>query len=777
MKYLSALALLGAILFSAACTQSPQKLISVANKYHQQKKYKEASILYQKAIAKEKTNAEAYYREGLNLLDDRNPGEASKYLRRAIDLKPDNVDAEAKLAEIYLSAYASDPKKFKALVPEIRELTAKILQRQPNSFNGIRLQAFVYLTEQNKEQALQEFAKANQIKPYSRDLVGWYAEALIAAGRTEEAEALLRDMIAHDKTWDPAYDLLFVQYSKNKDAGKAEAILRERAQNEPKSAAAVESLANFLGASNRFAEGEAVLRRAGADRQDFPNGDEMLGDYYFRNRKFDQALQQYQAGVANHPKDALHYQERVIAVYTITGRHDEAEALAKKLAAGNPKDAASNEMYAALLLQTGLKKDTSRSIGELQTLVKNNPGNAVLHVDLARAYFEMNEMDKALTEAQEATHLNQKAMPAHIIAARIYEDRGEHGKAIEETNVILAAEPRNPEGRLIRARALIGINESDKAQPELEALVNEFPQLPDPRLQLANLYLNEKQYDKATQEFDRVWKSTPPDDRGFVGLQSVRLAQGHADEAVRAMQDVVSKNPKVLAYRYQLANFEATAAQQLAGSDPTRASQLFQQAADNFKEILKTTTNSTDVWLRLGALQRQLGQYDAALASFEQAGNASPRNPGPILNQAMLLEALGKQRQAIDAYNKVLGVDPQNALAMNNLAFLNAETGTNLDQAMTYAERAKKQYPDNADITDTLGYVYYQKNLNNEALRIFRQIVQDHPQNPTFHFHLAMALLKEGDKDGARLEAQKALKNSPQPQQQDKIRSFVNQIG
>jgi tetratricopeptide (TPR) repeat protein len=233
----------------------------------------------------------------------------------------------------------------------------------------------------------------------------------------------------------------------------------------------------------------------------------------------------------------------------------------------------------------------------------------------------------------------------------------------------------------------------------------------------------------------------------------------------------------VLAYRYQLANFEALGGTHVMNSDANRAKQLFQEAADNYKEILKTTTNSTEVWLRLGALQRQLGQYDAALASFEQAGNADPHNPAPFLNEGMLLEALGKQKQAVDSYNKVLGIDPQNALALNNLAFLNAETGTNLDQAMTYAERAKKQFPDNPDITDTLGYVYYQKHLNSEAVRIFRQIVQEHPQNATFHLHLAMALSRQGDKDGARSEAEKALKNSSQPQEQDKIRSFLNQIG
>jgi Flp pilus assembly protein TadD len=231
-----------------------------------------------------------------------------------------------------------------------------------------------------------------------------------------------------------------------------------------------------------------------------------------------------------------------------------------------------------------------------------------------------------------------------------------------------------------------------------------------------------------------------------------------------------------MAYRYQMANFQATAAGMEGASNATHAKQLIQQAADNYKEILKTSPNSADLWMRLGVMQRELGQFDAALASFEQAGSADPKNAEAFLNRAMLFEALGKKTEAHDAYNKVLALQPENALALNNLAYLNADSGTNLDQAMTFAQRAKQKAPDNPDVSDTLGYVYYQKNLNAEAVRIFRQNVQDHPQNSMFHFHLAMALLKQGDKEGAREEATKALANAV-PAQQDKIRSFVNQIG
>jgi len=476
-------------------------------------------------------------------------------------------------------------------------------------------------------------------------------------------------------------------------------------------------------------------------------------------------------------------QERIVALHAYSGRTDQASQMAKELAEKNPKNLSASEMYASLLLQSGNTADATKSLAELKKLAANNPTDPVLHLDLARAYFGLNDRDKALSEALEAMQTERKTnprvgviVPARIVAARVYADRGLYPKAMEQANMALSMQPGNPDASLIRARALIGINDMEKALPELEELVKKFPQMNDARLQLGGLYLAQRQYDKAEEQFQVVSKATPPDIRGFLGIQTVRLATGKSAQAVQAMQDLVDKNPTNVAYRYQLANFQGTAASMGRASNSTHSQQLVQQAADNYKEILKTTPKSADVWLRLGVMQRDLGQFDASLASFEQAASADPNNAQAFLNKALLLEATGKKTEAHDAYNKVLVLQPENALALNNLAYLNADSGKNLDQAMTFAQRAKQKAPDNPDVSDTLGYVYYQKNLNSEALRIFRQNVQDHPQNSMFHFHLAMALLKQGDKEGARQEATKALTNAV-PEQQDKIRSFVNQIG
>jgi tetratricopeptide (TPR) repeat protein len=785
MKQVLAFVSVCALFMASSCSQSSEKLLAAANKYHQSKKYQEASILYQKAIAKDKLNAEAYYREGLNLLDDHKVGEAVSFLRRAVDLRPSNADASTKLAEIYLTAYQADPKKYQSLLADVKDLDAKILARDKNSYDGLRLQALTMFSEGRLDECLPIFQQANKIKPYSRDLVGWYAQALSQAQKSDQAVSLVNDMLAHDKTWTQGYQFLFIYYGRLGDKEKAEASLRDHARNDPANETAISNYANFLAASKRVPEAESVIRQVLNDKKSFPAGHQIVGDFYVRTQQFDKAIAEYQAGTSQDPKNAVKYQERLVALQAYRNRPDEAAKMAKDLAQQNPKDASVNEMYASILLQTGQRADAAKSLQELKALVAKNPSDPILHLDLARAYFSLNERDKAMPEALEALHSEQKSptprvgvlVPAQTVAARIYEDRGQHAKAMEIADLVLSAQPGNPDAVLIRDRALIGTGQIQKAQPELENLVKQFPKLSDAHLQLATLYLEQKSYDKANAEFQVLNTSTPPDIRGFIGLQTVKMATGKGEEAIQVMQDLVTKNPVALPYRYELANFQAALAGQLWNTNAGKSKELLQSAADNYKEILKTTANSTEVWLRLGVMQRQLGQFDTALASFEQAGNSDPKNAAAFLNQALICDALGKKKEAVDSYNKVLAIDPDNALALNNLAFMTADAGANLDQAMTWAERAKKRAPDNADISDTLGYVYYRKNLNGEALRIFRQLSQEHPQNSMFHLHLAMALLKQGDKQAARDEAGKAMQSAATPDQKNKVNSFVSQIG
>jgi tetratricopeptide (TPR) repeat protein len=769
MKRFVSLVAIAGFLFLGACMQSPERMIESGNKYHKNKKYREASILYRKAIAKDKTNAEAYYREGLNLMDQGDPSSAAQFLRRAVDLKPDNVDASGKLAEIYLAAYVSNPKRFKVLLPDIKELTSKILKYQPNSFEGIRLEAFVALTEQNIPQAIQYFEKAQQIKPYSPEVVGWLAQAYAADGRFDAAEKLCREMIAHDKTWGTSYDFLFMLYSQQKNPAAAEEVLKLRLENDPKSPLAVKNMAGYYLATNREALGESVVKTVLNDPKSFPNGREFTGDFFAQAKKYDLALAEYQAGAKEHPDNELPYQKKIVSALVMLNRPDEALKLAKTLSDKYPKDLTASQLYAEMLLKSGMKANPQQSLDELKKLSAANPKEPFLRLELALAYFETRDIDKSLSEALEASRLAETHTPpvnlpmARMVSARIYEDRGQHGKALEQTDGILSKDPGNADARLIKDRALIGLNETDKAIPDLEDLVEKYPTFPDARYNLATAYMLRKDLTKANDQYEKLWKSTPPDIRGFLGMQSILIEQGKGEAAVQNLQALVKSNPTRLDLVYSLANFQARLGK-------------YADAAENYKTVLKTAKNSEEIWLRLGMMQRQLGQTQPAMASFEQAQNANPKGVEGTLQKALLLDNLGQKKEAREAYVKVLGVDPENISALNNLAYIDAESSRDLDQALTMAEKAKKKAPSSPDISDTLGFIYYQKNLNSQAIQEMKSAVLGNPKNATFRLHLAMALLKSGDKTGAKNEADRALAVAT-PQEQTKIKTFMSQIG
>ena len=69
--------------------------------------------------------------------------------------------------------------------------------------------------------------------------------------------------------------------------------------------------------------------------------------------------------------------------------------------------------------------------------------------------------------------------------------------------------------------------------------------------------------------------------------------------------------------------------------------------------------------------------------------------------------------------------------------------------------------PDSHEINDTLGWVYYQKDMANFAIRPLETSVEQDPKNPIYHFHLGLAYAKTGDTAKARKSLESALKLRP----------------
>ena len=90
-------------LLIASCNRDPkaqaERYLNNGNKFYEKGKFKEASIMYRRALQKDLKSGEAYYRLGLTELKLLAIGDAARAtLRRAVELQPNNVDAANKLA-------------------------------------------------------------------------------------------------------------------------------------------------------------------------------------------------------------------------------------------------------------------------------------------------------------------------------------------------------------------------------------------------------------------------------------------------------------------------------------------------------------------------------------------------------------------------------------------------------------------------------------------------------------------------------------------------------
>ena len=75
----------------------------------------------------------------------------------------------------------------------------------------------------------------------------------------------------------------------------------------------------------------------------------------------------------------------------------------------------------------------------------------------------------------------------------------------------------------------------------------------------------------------------------------------------------------------------------------------------------------------------------------------------------MILDEVQAWDEARKAYQHVLALDNDNAVAKNNLAWLLAAHGGNIDLASNLAQQAKEKLTDTLQATNTIGWIYYEK--------------------------------------------------------------------
>lgn len=704
-------------------------------KEFQKKNYAIAILHFKNAMQAQPRDAEPYYQLGLAYLASKDLNTAVSYFRKATELNPKHTGAQLKLAELMSLS------RTKEIVEDAQKRTQEVLALLPDDIEALNVLAFTELR----------------------------------LGKPESAEAHL------------------------------EQALRKSPSNLRSSIA----LAQTRLARKDVAGAEEALKEAVAQSPKLPDPRVHLGGFYLALGRTADAEQQYRGALQLDPKHG----PALLALAGMqmrAGQTEQAEQLYRQISALPEKQY--KPIHALFLLQTGRG---DQAIAEFEKLVKADPADRDLRTDLVRAYLGMKRVgdaEKVLTAALKKNGLDTDAM---LQRSRLYLSSGKFTEAEADLNHVLHFRSDSAEAHYLLSKVHLGRGEMALQQQELGEALRLNPALLTVRLELAQILTANRGAQSALKLLDEA----PPNQRGTVPVVLQRnwalMALGQPLEARKGIDQVLAagkgKVPEAMLQDAALKLAEKdyagsrTAAEGVLNQKPddVRALNLLVQgySAQNqmaaglqkARDLASRQPGSASVQQYLGQLLYANGDHAGARKAFEAAEAAKPdlvtgelalaeldtvegkraearkrlsavvashpaSVPGHLLF-AQLEITEGKTAAAIDQFRKAVALDEKNAVALNGLAYLLAES-KQPDEALKYAQKAKELAPNSAAVDDTLGWTYFQKGLYSMAVTHLEGAIA-REGTARRKYHLAMAYLKAGDPKKGRLTLDAALKMDP----------------
>jgi tetratricopeptide (TPR) repeat protein len=684
-----------AVTFITACSKEARKsrLLAEAGNYFKAGNYDKAKVSYLKVIQLDPQSALAFERIGAMWQDDAAPLRAAEFLKRASELDPKNIQNRIRLARCYVAIGRSADAQKEAL---------KVLEQAPD--NG---DALIALTEtaRNKEdieaaeKQLQKFPKKNDASFYLA-----VANLSFNGGDLSTAGNALQQALAADPKSSAAHMAMGNLHLVQKDQKQAGEEFKKAAELAPVRSMERLKYAAFESAIGDVEEVRRIATEMTKQAPDFSPGWTLLAEVAFKAKKYDEAL-----------------------------------SLLENVFGRDPEYVDGRRLQGNVLLAKG---DTKKAIEVLERLDQTYPDSPLIKYDLARAYVQTNNMNQAAVALDQAISLNPNYNDAVLLLGQINLATGHGDKVIEPMTRLLRRSPDLRNAALVLAGAYSSLDRFDDAAAVLHNQAEFMPNDPQLQIALGLSYRQAKRNDQARQAFEKAAQLSSNNLFPIDQLIELDLLDKHFDTARQRIRSQFQKDPNLPAGHYWEGKVLAAEGKwDLAEPELQKTLQIDPNFSAAYDLLVQSYLATNKVSQAINELQAQLARTPNAQA---------------LLTLALLYERTGNFPQARDVYEKLLAINPNFVLALNNLAYLYTEHLNNLDKAYELARKARQLVGQDASVGDTLGWVLYKRGDYQQALPILQESAEKAPDNPEIQFHLGMAAYVMGQADLARVALKKA---------------------
>lgn len=742
----------------AGCQRSAETYLKRGKALMGSHKYAEAALNFRVATQRNPRLGEAYYELALAELGMQNAAAGYQDLLRAAELLPARADIKIRLGEMSLAAFVRDKNRPKVMHDRASGLADEVIAVAPKLPDGYRLKAYLAAADGKFQQAEDLFRKANGLSPMQPSTIFGLVEILFRDNQAAEAEKLALQLIDQNKTFTPIYDLLYGQYMAAGRTADAESILLKKTVNNPSDAGSVLQLAAFYTVNGKPDLVNSALRQLLDHPKTFPQAHVLVGDFYGRMQRWPEALQQYNEGAKANPKDKIIYLKRTAEVWLAQGKGEQASQVVEEILKQDPSDEAAKAVKASLLLTSGQPEKISSAVTQFRQLVKDNPDNPVWRYNLGRALAASGDVTAARTSFEDAIKRRPDFLQPRMALADLNMNTGNYTEALRYADEMIATNKNIPAGHRARAVSLLNLGRYAEARQELGLIEKAIPD--EAELQFANIEIKEKNFRAAEARLLKLLEKRPGNPRIISGLVLIYVSANQLGKAESFLDDEIRKGPN------------SDLAQRLRADIEVRSGK-YDQAIEHYKQVLTGDSSSPQLYAALGNAYRLKGDEPNAITNLEKAASLAPRDPSPVTLIAQAQTDAGQKAAAVQSFRRALERSPDSVALMNNLAYLMADSGGNLDEALALIQKALQKAPGQPNLIDTLGWVYLKKNWNGSALDVLGGLAQKYPDNPTFRYHFGMALLQKGDKATARTEFRAGLSKKPSSEVRQSIETAL----
>jgi tetratricopeptide (TPR) repeat protein len=456
---------------------------------------------------------------GVIHLEDRDFPAAEEFLKKAVQLQPDNPDPLLYLGQEYFEtnrpelaiaalkksiALTADSSHNHYQVSKAHTMIGQILIKMGKQDEG---EAELKQSQDLREKAFQsdkDQEKAHQMGQH---------ELLPELQNSREQPALLENR--------PVLDA-----AAQKKAEEIRATLTDILAN------AYNNLGVIQARREQYATAADYFHKASQWNADLPGLDRNYGLASFRAQRFEEAITPLSHQLAHQPNDTK-TRDALGVSYFMTDKFAKTVEVFKPVLENPPDDPGLLYALGVSLVRSGDSANASRIF---HRMLEKNPDVAEVHVLLGQAYADQNQYTPAIGEFARALELDPKIDGAHFGRGLILLHEGKLDDSVQEFRAELSGHPADAKAKYHLAYGLLMQQQKDQAFALLGEVVRDKPDYADAQYQLGKLLLERGEVKPAIEKLETAVRLDPTKDYSYFQLSVAYRRDGRADDAQRVLQ-------------------------------------------------------------------------------------------------------------------------------------------------------------------------------------------------------------------------------------------------